>query len=157
MASSPRHWPLYPRRTAPLPNALGNGWFGHGANKNVLVPVGSQTAVHNFSHFTITSLSWFIQYMSICFWVAVFPPVTYTQHTLHLIFSIVCIFQHTLSFLPLSYAIYSVTCQMLLLYCLWLIPGGRKWLLTILEWYDQKKVKRIWNVGWNNGHALGIL
>jgi len=124
VASSPRHWPLYPRKAAQLPNALGTGWFGHGASKNVLVPVVSQTAVHNYSHFTMTSLSWFIQCISICFWVEVFPPVPYTQHTLHLMFSIVCIFQHTLTFLPFYLCICNTfsnlpfTYQMLLLYCL---------------------------------------
>ena len=114
---------VLPRR-APVPNALGTGWFGHGASKNVLVPAGSQTAAHNYSHFTMTSLSWFIQSTSICFWVEVFPPVPHTQYTLHFIFSIVCIFQHT-NYSDLSNSVICnifsnlpFTYQMLLLYCL---------------------------------------
>jgi len=71
----PQALAIVPPRTAPLPKSLGTGWFGHGASKNVLVPAGSQTAVHKYSNFTMTSLSWFIQCISICFWVDVFPPV----------------------------------------------------------------------------------
>jgi hypothetical protein len=38
---------------------------------------------------------------------------TITQYNLHFIFSIVCIFQHTPTFLPMSYAMYSAICHLL--------------------------------------------
>jgi len=87
--------PPHPQRTAPLPNALGTGWFGHGASKNVLVPAGSQTAAHNYSHFTMTSLSWCIQCISKCIWVEVFPPVP-LYNTICTLYFPLCVFSNIL-------------------------------------------------------------